>query len=60
MASWKRLFGKKHKKAVRKLEREHDEWLRHVQVTHGPYKEVTSRSDQRRMKRFDSYQESAG
>lgn len=35
MTSWKRLFGKKTKKAHRKLETSYEEWLRRLQQQYG-------------------------
>lgn len=36
MTSWKRLFGKKTKKAHRKLEQKYDQWLENLHASYGP------------------------
>ncbi len=36
MTSWKRLFGKKTKKAHRKLNSKYDQWLEHLHSSYGP------------------------
>lgn len=30
MSSWKRMFGKKHQKDLRKIEKQYDQWLRNL------------------------------
>jgi len=36
MTSWKRLFGKKTKKAHRKIEEKYDLWLQQLHSNYGP------------------------
>lgn len=40
MTSWKRLFGKKNKKAQRKSEEKYDLWLQQLHHSYGPQENV--------------------
>lgn len=44
MTSWKRLFGKKTKKAHRKLEQKYDLWLENLHTNYAPQASIATNS----------------
>jgi len=52
MTSWKRLFGKKTKKAHRKIEEKYDLWLQQLHSNYGPQEH--GQGDQRNSKSVKS------